>query len=91
MAVIIIIFFKCIENARSCFEVISEYGFKGIELINFVFFFFVFLGVDNYDLLNIRSRTLLKLGLHENALSEADRVVQMKPKWSKVYTRHLIV
>lgn len=72
------------ENTRPYFEVIFEYGFKRIKLIGFVLF--VLLGVDNYDLLNIRSRTLLKLGLHENALSEANRVVQMKPKWSKVCT-----
>lgn len=41
-------------------------------------------GGENYDLLNARSRTLLKLGLNENALSDAVRVVQIKPKWSKV-------
>lgn len=40
-------------------------------------------GGENYDLLNVRSRTLLKLGLHENALLDAVRVVQIKPKWSK--------
>jgi len=45
---------------------------------------FLFLGNENYDLLNIRSRTLLKLGLNENALVDADRVVQIKPEWSKV-------
>lgn len=43
-----------------------------------------FIGCDNYDLLNIRSRTLLKLGLNENALLDADRVSQINPKWSKV-------
>ncbi|VVC33425.1 Zinc finger, RING-type,Lon, substrate-binding domain,RING-type zinc-finger, LisH dimerisation motif,Zinc [Cinara cedri] len=40
-------------------------------------------GGENYALLNIRSRVLLKLGLNINAQSDADRVVQMKPKWSK--------
>eukprot|EP00102_Acyrthosiphon_pisum_P022298 XP_016659508.1 PREDICTED: LON peptidase N-terminal domain and RING finger protein 2 isoform X2 [Acyrthosiphon pisum] len=40
-------------------------------------------GGENYDLLNVRSRTLLKLGLNENALSDAVRVVQIKPNWSK--------
>lgn len=44
----------------------------------------LFLGGENYDLLNIRSRTLLKLGFNENALLDADRVVQIKPKWPKV-------
>ncbi|XP_015366470.1 PREDICTED: LON peptidase N-terminal domain and RING finger protein 2 isoform X2 [Diuraphis noxia] len=40
-------------------------------------------GGENYDLLNIRSRTLLKLGFNENALLDAVRVVQINPKWSK--------
>lgn len=44
-----------------------------------------YVGYENYDLLNIRSKTLLKLGLNENALFDADRVVQTKPKWSKVH------
>ncbi|XP_050422193.1 LON peptidase N-terminal domain and RING finger protein 3 [Adelges cooleyi] len=40
-------------------------------------------GGENYELLNMRSRTLIKLGLNENALLDADRVVQMRPKWFK--------
>lgn len=46
---------------------------------------FFYIGYENYDLLNIRSKTLLKLGLNENALFDADRVVQTKPKWPKVH------
>ncbi|KAL5239977.1 hypothetical protein ACI65C_007387 [Semiaphis heraclei] len=40
-------------------------------------------GGENYDLLNIRSRALLKLGFNENALLDAVRVVQINPNWSK--------
>ncbi|KAL4113552.1 hypothetical protein QTP88_017161 [Uroleucon formosanum] len=46
------------------------------------------LGGENYHLLNARSRTLLKLGLNENALLDAVRVVQIKPKWSKGHFTH---
>lgn len=58
------------------------------------------LGGENYHLLNARSRTLLKLGLNENALLDAVRVVQIKPKWSKVrffihvmysFVRHVVI
>ncbi|XP_060848638.1 LON peptidase N-terminal domain and RING finger protein 2 [Rhopalosiphum padi] len=49
-------------------------------------------GGENYDLLNVRSRTLLKLGLNENALLDAVRVVQIKPKWSKGhFTRGMVL
>jgi hypothetical protein len=53
-------------------------------MLTFIYYLIIFLGGENYDLLNIRSRTLLKLGVLENALSDAVRVVEMKPKWSKV-------
>lgn len=36
----------------------------------------------------MRSRTLLKLGMYENALLDADRVVLIKPQWSKVRPRN---
>ncbi|XP_050539755.1 LON peptidase N-terminal domain and RING finger protein 2-like [Daktulosphaira vitifoliae] len=49
-------------------------------------------GGENYDLLNIRSRTQLKLGFKGDALLDANRVVQMRPKWCKGhFTRGIVL